>query len=189
VATRGELTATGPGITDGEAFVLLYRDHVDAVHAYLGRRVGRQLADDLLTEVWLRAFRARATFDPARGAVVPWLFGIARNVVRAHWAQQGRTRAPLPPRLDDPWGEVDAKLQAEECLPALRAALLELDDVAREVLLLVAWERLSPTEAAQVLGIPPGTARSRLHRARAVLRARLDDVDEPVSTRPKENAP
>jgi RNA polymerase sigma-70 factor (ECF subfamily) len=108
-----------------DAFVEVVQRHEVAVHGFLARRAGRQVADDLLGEVWVRAFAARGGYDPGYDDALPWLYGIARNVLRAH------------------------------------------------VLLLVAWEQLTPAEAASVLGVPPGTARSRLHRARAALRAVL----------------
>jgi RNA polymerase sigma-70 factor (ECF subfamily) len=75
----------------------------------------------------------------------------------------------------DPWQAVDQRLDAVAAGPLIRRKLAELPENERELLLLVAWEGLTPTEAAAVVGIPAGTARSRLHRARARLRARLSD--------------
>jgi RNA polymerase sigma factor (sigma-70 family) len=158
-----------------DAFVEVVRRHEVAVHAYLARRAGRQAADDLLGEVWVRAFGGRAGFDPAHSDARPWLYGIARNVVRAHWrgAGSGRPadRAGVAEAVD-PWDDVIDRLDSaaaartREMVGAVRA----LPPEEREVLLLVAWEQLTPAQAAVVLGIPPGTARSRLHRARAALR-------------------
>ncbi len=89
--------------------------------------------------------------------------------------------------IDRPLDEtaaVDARLDAAALGPALRTALAELPAAERELLLLVAWENLTPTEAAQVLGIPAGTARSRLHRARQRMDERLSGSpqaqDEPT---------
>jgi RNA polymerase sigma factor (sigma-70 family) len=167
-----------------DAFVEVVRRHEVAVHAYLARRAGRQAADDLLGEVWVRAFGGRAGFDPAHSDARPWLYGIARNVLRAHWrgAGSGRPadRAGVAAAADragavqalDPWDDVIDRLDSaaaartREMVGAVRA----LPPEEREVLLLVAWEQLTPAQAAVVLGIPPGTARSRLHRARAALR-------------------
>jgi RNA polymerase sigma factor (sigma-70 family) len=145
------------------------------VHAYLSRRSPAH-ADDLLSEVWLAAFVARHRYDPALGEVVGWLFGIARNVLLAHLrAEQRRSTGPAagPVADTDDWAAVDARLDAAGTAPALRAALAGIPGDERDVLLLVAWEQLSPTEAAAVLGIPAGTARSRLHRARARITAAL----------------
>jgi DNA-directed RNA polymerase specialized sigma24 family protein len=68
---------------DPAAFVELVWRHGPAVHAYLARRTGRQDADDLLGEVWLRAFKGRASYDRRCPDARPWLYGIARNVLRA----------------------------------------------------------------------------------------------------------
>ncbi|MHB1930105.1 MAG: RNA polymerase sigma factor [Acidimicrobiales bacterium] len=152
---------------DQNAFVELFWRHGRAVHAYLSRRAGRQEADDLLSEVWLRAFRARSTWSGPR--VLPWLYGIAHNVLRAHWRQRPQPVVPPAPP-DDPWAEIDAGLDASAQREILRRALAVLSENDREVLLLVVWEQLSPSEAAAVLGIPQGTARSRLHRALSILR-------------------
>ncbi|GAA1596070.1 hypothetical protein GCM10009804_60770 [Kribbella hippodromi] len=70
------------------------------------------------------------------------------------------------PTAGTDWSAVDARLDAVAAGNALRDALMALPEVERELLLLVAWEELSPSDAARVLGIPAGTARSRLHRAR-----------------------
>jgi len=158
-----------------DAFVEVVRRHEVAVHAFLARRAGRQAADDLLGEVWVRAFGGRAGFDPAHSDARPWLYGIARNVLRAHWRGAGSGRpADRAGAVEavDPWDDVIDRLDSataartREMVGAVRA----LPPEEREVLLLVAWEQLTPAQAALVLGIPPGTARSRLHRARAALR-------------------
>jgi len=158
-----------------DAFVEVVRRHEVAVHGYLARRAGWQAADDLLGEVWVRAFGGRGGFDPAHADARPWLYGIARNVLRAHWRGAGSGRPADEAGVVeavDPWDDVIDRLDSaaaartREVVGAVRA----LPPEEREVLLLVAWEQLTPAQAALVLGIPPGTARSRLHRARAALR-------------------
>jgi RNA polymerase sigma-70 factor (ECF subfamily) len=159
-----------------EAFGALVVRHATVLHGYLARRAP-DAADDLLAEVWLRAFAGRGGFDAARGTARTWLFGIARNVLAAHWHALSRSRDGERTRMDagpvDPWQAVDQRLHAASVAPALRAGLAELPQVERELLLLVTWEELSPTEAAQVVGVPAGTARSRLHRARGRMRELL----------------
>jgi RNA polymerase sigma-70 factor (ECF subfamily) len=158
---------------DTERFVAWCHHHGPAVHAFLARRGGRQVADDLFGEVWLRAFSARGTYDERIGQPLPWLYGIARNVLRGHW----RNRAvvgPTGPDLSDPFGDADDRLDAGHQAARLRQALRRLTEEEREVLLLVAWEHLTPTEIARVLDIPPGTARSRLHRARQLMREEME---------------
>lgn len=91
---------------------------------------------------------------------------------------------------------MDQRLDAAALAPELRRALADLPAEERELLLLVSWEELTPTEAAAVVGIPAGTARSRLHRARGRLRARLAPIRHhlalapatPVRTDRKESA-
>jgi RNA polymerase sigma factor (sigma-70 family) len=162
-----------------DAFVEVVRRHEVAVHAYLARRAGRESADDLLGEVWLRAFAARGGYDPARSDALPWLYGIARNVLREHW-RAGQPAGFLPgPDVVDPWDDVNARLDLAATARAMLTAVRALPSAERDVLLLVAWEQLTPAEAALVLGIPQGTARSRLHRARNTLRQTLGNDAEP----------
>jgi RNA polymerase sigma-70 factor (ECF subfamily) len=157
------------------AFVELYRRHGGSVHAYLARRTGRQDADDLLGEVWLRAFRGRATYDHRCHDARPWLYGIARHVLLAHWRQGERSPAAFAdPPPSDPWDDVDTRVDAEAERGRLQKALRTLSPDEREVLLLVIWEHLTPSEVAVALNIPQGTARSRLHRARSIVRREFD---------------
>ena len=161
-----------------DAFVEVARRHEDAIHGYLARRAGSQAADDLLAEVWLRAFAARGGYDSAHADARPWLYGIARNVLREHWrAGPGDEPAALGETGDDPWDAVDERLDLAGRARAMAAAVRALPAAEREVLLLVVWEQQTPAEAAKALGIPQGTARSRLHRARAALRRMLSEHD------------
>ncbi|KAA1380076.1 RNA polymerase sigma factor [Aeromicrobium fastidiosum] len=159
--------------TDPEALGVLYDRHAAAVHSYLARRAGRSVADDLLSEVFVAAVRARRRVRPhASGSALPWLYGIARNVVGSHF----RSVKPSPSVHADAevdWAAVDARIDASAAAADLRRALDGLSDVECEVLLLVAWEQLTITEAAAVLDITPTAARSRLHRARTRAAAAL----------------
>jgi len=154
------------------AFVDLVWRHAPAVHAYLARRTGRQDADDLLGEVWLRAFKGRASYDRRYPDARPWLYGIARNVLRAHWRYASRPMVhTVEPDSSDAWSDVDVRLDAAAQGETLRQVLAALSEDEREVLLLVVWEELTPAEVSVVLGIPQGTARSRLHRAVSAFRS------------------
>ncbi len=161
-----------------EAFVEIVRRHEVAIHGYLSRRAGSQAADDLLGEVWVRAFGARHGYDTSYDDARPWLYGIARNVLRAHW-RTGRRNIDLdaPDETLDPWDEVIDRLDSAASARALTLAVSNLPAVERDVLLLVAWEQMTPAEAAIALSIPPGTARSRLHRARETLRNILAETN------------
>lgn len=156
-------------MADPTMFVSVFDRHVVAVHSYLARRAGQQAAEDLAGDVWLAAFNARRRFDATVANALPWLYGIARNVLRSHWRQQGIEPLPQIEAVHDPWPEVDDRLDAESRRSALRAALSRLAPVDREVLLLNAWEQLTPAEIAVVLNMPAGTARWRLHTARRTL--------------------
>lgn len=161
-----------------EEFAVLVRRHGQAVHAYLARRAGRQTADELLGDVWLRAFRSRRTYNQDWSNARPWLYGISRHALWAHWHHRGRELDAGAEEDRDPWSEVDEQLDAVRLRPLLKEALSSLNPQDREVLLLVAWEQLSPTEAALALSIPPGTARWRLHRARTLLQEYLDSASD-----------
>jgi RNA polymerase sigma factor (sigma-70 family) len=161
-----------------DAFVEVARRHEFAVHGYLARRAGRQAADDLLAEVWLRAFAGRGGFDATSGDARPWLYGIARNVLREYWRTSSDGEpAALDEASADPWEGIDDRLDSAGRARAVASAVRALPAAEREMLLLVAWEQLTPAEAAKILGIPQGTARSRLHRARATLRRVLTETD------------
>jgi RNA polymerase sigma-70 factor, ECF subfamily len=159
-----------------DAFVEVVRRHEAAVHGFLARRTGPQVAADLLSEVWLRAFAGRGGYDPAHRDARPWLYGIARNVLRAHWRARPDQGA-APETTCDPWDSVVDRLDAAARAGTLVGALRALPSAEREVLLLVAWEQLTPAQAAAVLGVPQGTARSRLHRARTALRLALEEEE------------
>lgn len=157
-----------------ELLGVIFERHAVAVHRFLAWRVGREAADDLLGDVFVAAVEARLRVQPHEsGSALPWLFGIARNAVRAHV----RRRAPVPgwPANDVcDWAAVDARVDAAARRDELRTAMTSLTEDEREVLLLVAWDGLSPAEAARVLGITPEASRTRLRRARVRAQRALD---------------
>jgi RNA polymerase sigma factor (sigma-70 family) len=165
-----------------DEFIRLFWRHGPAVHSYLSRRAGPQQADDLLEEVWVRAFRSRDRYDDRLPAPA-WLYGIARNVLLGHFRSQHSIPASATSWRNrgepDPWDGVDDRLDARRTVSGLTEALAALSVEDREVLLLVAWEQLTPAEVALVLDIPQGTARSRLHRARAQVRGYLETMESP----------
>lgn len=174
------MTRSTPG---RDEFVELFWQHGAAVHAYLSRRAGRQDADDLLGEVWLQAFRSRGRYDDTWPSALPWLYGIAHNVLRTYWRQHPPIPSPeRPGESHDPWPSIDDRLDAAHDAAGIRTALAKLTEQEREALLLVAWEELCPGDAAIALNVRPGTFRGRLHRARAQLRKHLD---LPSETKPR----
>lgn len=159
-------------------FAGVFDRHYVAVHRYLARRVGADLADDLAAETFTAAFDGRRRFDTAHRDARPWLLGIATNLVRHHHrgeARRLRAYARLDRRVDrdDGLGGVDARLDAGLAGPAIAEALMCLSPGDRDALLLFAWADLRYEEIAVALRIPVGTVRSRLHRARHRLRERL----------------
>jgi RNA polymerase sigma factor (sigma-70 family) len=150
-----------------EAFEELFERHFDGIYGYLARRVGRDLGRDLASETFTRAFAARRRYDALRGEERPWLFGIANNLLRRHYRDEERRLrafARLDVRRDD--------VSSDE--PRLADALGALSREERDVLLLFAWADFTYEEIAAALGLPIGTVRSRLHRARAQFRAALE---------------
>ncbi|MET8030438.1 RNA polymerase sigma factor [Streptomyces avermitilis] len=92
---------------DPASFEPLVERHSAALHGYFARRAPTAV-DDLLAELWLQAFATRRGFDPARGSVRAWLFGVARNVLSAHWRRVAAARQDLPRAIGDetsgrPW--------------------------------------------------------------------------------------
>jgi RNA polymerase sigma factor (sigma-70 family) len=164
---------------DPHAFATVFDRHFDAVHRYLRARLGPFLADDLAAETFTRAFDARRRFDPSYADSRPWLFAIATNLVREHRrAEVRRLKAlcRLDPRAQAATDEdaAIARLDAAAGGRELAAALASLRPKDRDALLLIAWADLTYEEASHAAGVPVGTIRSRVHRARAVVRHALE---------------
>ncbi len=151
---------SGRGDT-AERFSEIYGALYGRVHAYAARRVGRQAADEVAAETFLVAWRR---MDAIPSEPLPWLYGVARNVVlqqRTRHARQAAAQDALEFELDRPVSEAGEDEDRE-----LREAWLKLSDGDREVLALVAWEELPVAEAAQSLGCSAPVFSVRLHRAR-----------------------
>ncbi len=106
------------------------------------------------------AFERRETFDVEAHSALPWLYGIATNLVRREHRSHARRLAlgqadGRRELVGDPLLEAAQRIDARSDVQDLGAALVSLSDGEREILLLIAWEELTPTEAAAVLGIPP----------------------------------
>jgi RNA polymerase sigma factor (sigma-70 family) len=161
-----------------EAFAGLYDRHAADIHRYVTRRLGSQVADDVVGETFLSAFQRRRRYDLARPDAGPWLYGIAANLIGKHRRAEVRLLRALARTGADPVAEsyadrVDARVSAAAAQRALAAALVSLAAGDREVLLLIAWADLAYDEVAVALDIPIGTVRSRLHRARKRVREAL----------------
>ena len=165
-----------------EAFAALYDRHAGPIHRFAGRRLGDQLADDVVGETFLAAFRRRERYDLRRADARPWLYGIAANVIGKHRRAEVRMLRAFARTGADPVAAghadlVDSRVCAAAVQRDLAAALAALTAGDRDVLLLIAWADLSYEETAAALGIPVGTVRSRLHRARRKVREALGGQD------------
>jgi RNA polymerase sigma factor (sigma-70 family) len=158
---------------------VLYERHARAVYRYLARRAGPPAAEDLVSEVFAAALSSsRRVVAHDSGSALPWLYGIALNVLRAYLRARPLSAASTRDVSTD-WDAVDERLDAVAERGRLRAALSTLAASDRELLLLVAWEDLTPAEAAAALGISPVTARTRLHRARKRAQKALEQACAP----------
>ena len=176
----------GASLADPQAFGAIFHRHAPHIHRYLTLRLGRQVADDLVGETFVIAFRRRHRYDPSRPNARPWLYGIATHLVGQHRrdeAREFRLRAALVAPRDEDLHSADIAeaVSARSTEPALATALATLAEGDRHVLLLIAWGELTYDEVASVLDIPLGTVRSRLHRARTKLKRHLGTTELPTS--------
>ena len=159
---------------DQQAFSELYERHAQVIYNYLFRRLADwSEAEDLTAVVFLEAFRHRRDVVVMDGKLLPWLYGIATNVLRNRRRAQWRHRRLVaqleaqPRRAAEP--DADARAQAAAQMREVLERMSRLPRAQREVLALCVWSGLSYEEAALALAIPVGTVRSRLARARATL--------------------
>ena len=149
-----------------QEFTALYADNHRRVHAYVVARAGRSLADEVVAETFLVAWRRFAQMPG--GAALPWLLGVARNVIRERYRDEGRQRAVAAEMLAWAADTPDVADGVAE-RSALLTALAGLSENDREVLTLIAWDGLSPRAAAQVVNCSTPAFLVRLHRARTRL--------------------
>lgn len=168
---------------DPDAFVAVCERHIGPLRAWLRREThDDHVAAELVAETLATAWRARGRYrDPGTGSARPWLFGIARNLLRRYWqagAVDRRGRARLALRVEvasaeDPFADVDARLTANGSGGSLRAALASLPAEQRDALTLRVIDELEYDEIAAELAVAPTTARTRVFRALTTLRARM----------------
>jgi RNA polymerase sigma factor (sigma-70 family) len=160
---------------DADAFGLLFERHARTVYNCCFRRIGDwAVAEDLVSIVFLEAWRRRDMRIPP-GKELPWLLGIATNVVRNRRRSERRhaaalRRVPRPRAEPELTGESDERIDAERLMRRTLELLARLPRRELDVFVLCAWFELSYDDAALALEIPTGTVRSRLARARARLR-------------------
>jgi RNA polymerase sigma-70 factor (ECF subfamily) len=182
-ADRSDAALWLAGRTDPDAFGELYERHARAVFALCARRTGDiALADDLTSIVFLEAWRRRRSVTLSGPSALPWLLGTAVNVSRNSQRSLRRYRTALR-RL--PRDEIVATFEddaieyvdAQHALAETMGAIAQLPEIERDVVMLVLSSGLSYADAAQALGVPIGTVRSRLARARIKLGDLLTDKE------------
>lgn len=168
---------------DQESFTLLYRRHQAALYRFALRMTGNSwAAEEVVQDVFMTLMREPKKYDAARGPVGAYLFGITRNRVMKHLE-----RLPRELSLEESNGNGTRVNESavnrftpvhwaeqQERSERVRAAVLELPAEFREAVVLCELEELSYEEAAHLSGCPIGTIRSRLHRGRALLLAKLE---------------
>jgi RNA polymerase sigma factor (sigma-70 family) len=164
---------------DPELFTAVYDRYFADIYRYVAGRLGVQAAEDVAADAFCVAFGERDRFDPERGGLRSWLFGIATTLVARHRRKEARryralARTRAAAAVDSHEDRVLTSVAAGGVRRQLAAALAALSDGERDVVLLVALGQLSHEEVAQALGISPGTVGSRLSRARKKLHTTID---------------
>ena len=169
---------------DEEAFTLLYRRHQAALYRFALRMSGSAwAAEEIVQDVFMTLMRDPRKYDPARGTLGGFLYGVTRNRVLKHLERLPQREVPLEEKNENGSGpgivlldSTTPAIQAEkrERVEQVWGAVLDLPAEFREAVVLCELEERSYEEAARMIGCPIGTIRSRLHRGRALLMARLE---------------
>jgi RNA polymerase sigma-70 factor, ECF subfamily len=175
-------TAPKPAVEDETRLEALFEQHYGAVHAYARRRISEGEADDVAAETFLVAWRR---IDDVPSNALPWLLGVARKVLATRLRSASR-RSSLIAKMNTA-EQISSEGGDEPLHSAAIAAFGRLPEAQQEALTLVAWEGLTPREAAQVVGESPARFRMRLHRARRRMLRELkesSDISERTSPLP-----
>lgn len=166
VAQSSALSGDSPSVSQEERFRTTFEQHYRAVARFVRTRGhGSADAEDIIAATFEVAWKRMDKLPEGREAL-PWLLGIARNLSR-NAQRKSKREASFVNELSTvtvPWAEMPIEDRAASA--EVMAALAQLRPLDRDLILLVAWDELSPAEAGQVLGLRPATARSRLHRTR-----------------------
>jgi RNA polymerase sigma-70 factor (ECF subfamily) len=172
---------------DHDEFGVLFSEHARAVYNHAFRLTGNwSAAEEVVSLTFLEAWRLRGTVRPEGGSLLPWLLGIALNVARnvsraARRQQAAMGRLPKAQDVPDFAEDLAGRLDDAERLEKIHAALTTLRRGERDVLALCVWSGLNYAEAAEALGVPVGTVRSRLSRARRKLQREPGPASEQVT--------
>ena len=164
------------------AFGELFDRHARSLRRYAASRAGNAVADDVMSETFLIAFERRDRFDHSWDDAGPWLFGIATNVLRQHHRAESlrlKTIARSGHEVaDDAFVAVASRVDARLAIRKIAAILKSMSTVNRDSLLLWAWADLTYEQIAHATAVPIGTVRSRINRARSVLRHASKSIAE-----------
>ncbi|ALE04769.1 RNA polymerase subunit sigma-70 (plasmid) [Arthrobacter sp. ERGS1:01] len=157
------------------AFTELYDKYARMVFRYAARRAGDSAAEDVMAETFLVAFERRDSFDLTWDDARPWLFGIATNLLRKHHRTEAKLLRVLAKSSGrdsyaDSTDRIAEQVDAAAATSAMAVALRKLSAADRECILLYAWAELSYEGIAEATKVPIGTVRSRLNRARRILK-------------------
>ena len=173
---------------DGRAFAALYRRHQGPLYRFALLRCGSgDTAADTVQEAFMGLLSGRLAFDPLRGSLPNFLFGVARLLILKHEAPRRReTALPEPDEdgeLDEPCASACplARVLADETAEAVRRALARLAPHYRDAVILYEMHGLSYLEIATICAVDIGTVRSRLARGRAAL-AKILHAHAPAAT-------
>lgn len=168
---------------DEEAFTVLYRRHADVLYRFAFRMTGSAWgAEEIVQDVFMTLAREPGKYDAERGTLPAFLFGITRNKIMKHNERLPREISLVERQEDGSGGGLTLRdsftpamwAEQRERLEKVRAAVMELPVEFRETVVLCELEEMSYEQAARMLDCPIGTIRSRLHRGRALLLAKLE---------------
>lgn len=162
-------------LADPARFAEIFDRHADAILRYASARLGPEHAEDVTAETFLAAFRRRGHYDLSRPDARPWLYGIAVRQIGRHRREEARRwrvleAVPAGLLTDSFDDRALDRVTAQQLRPRLVSVLSELPRLDLDLLLLIAWAELTYAEAAEALGVPISTVRTRLNRVRKRVR-------------------
>ena len=186
VAGRSDAEIIEASLSDPGEFRHVYARHYEPVFGFVTKRIGVDDAADVTADVFVRAFAIRGRYDTTRPNGLPWLYGIAGNIV-GDWLRRYRRRqrgylALAELKVGGEMSDADDRMVAAQLAARLNAALGELSSKDRETLQLFALEGLTYAEIGRVLGIPAGTVGSRITRARRRILELIPDLEQIASS-------
>jgi RNA polymerase sigma-70 factor (ECF subfamily) len=168
---------------DEDAFTILYRRHADVLYRFAFRMTGSSWgAEEIVQDVFMTLVREPSKYDAARGSLPAFLFGVTRNKIMKYNERLPREISLVERQEDGTGGGLTLRdsytpamwAEQRERLEKVRTAVMELPVEFRETVVLCELEEMSYDQAARTLDCPIGTIRSRLHRGRALLLAKLE---------------